>query len=58
MLKILDKMCQLKMIVFKPSCQTVIKYFNENGQIKFVQKIFAEVFKTLFIRFDTNRQIP
>jgi hypothetical protein len=46
------------MIVFRPSCLMVIKYFNENGQIKFVQKIFAEIFKTLFIRFDTNRQIP
>ena len=46
------------MIVFKPSCQTIIKYFNENGQIKFVQKKFGEVFKTLFIRFDTNREMP
>ncbi len=46
------------MIVFKPSCQTITKYFNENGQIKFVQKKFDEVFKTLFIRFDTNCQMP
>lgn len=46
------------MIVFKPSCPMGIEYFNENGQIKVVQKKFAGGFKTLFIRFDTNCRMP